>query len=154
MSDNIYKVVTAVSILIIALVMVLGSVNDAEAGPILLPGDHAGIACGPNFDFNTSDFKVMTMEDDMMEKKSPTFSVGCNVEAQVDRFKFYAGVNTAEDVDISKVKYEAGFVTALGERTRLTTGVAGHTKWYVYADGVRQELDTDFTVQTRLGIVF
>lgn len=141
MSDNIYKIVTAVSILVIAVVMVLGSFDDAEAGPILLPGDNAGIACGPNFDVDTEDGKGV---------EDPTVTMGCDAEVQVSFGKVYAGVNTHEGFSPSNFSAEAGVVVPLGSVTRLAVEVNGNSE---YKNGMAT-IEKDWGVSTRIGIVF
>lgn len=152
MNDNVYKIITAVSILVIAVVMVLGSIDEAEAGPILLPGDTAGIACGPNFDFSNA-------EDEMDLEYNEETTVGCDVEVQVSFAKIYGGVNTMEKVSsFDKVSYNFGFLAPLGERTRLALEFHGNTE-YELDNAASSEMDgltfpKDWGISTRIGIVF
>lgn len=121
--------------------------GEAQGAPILLPGDSAGIGCGPNLHFDKADFSF----DDMGKSNDDsTYSLGCNVEVQVSFVKLFAGINTVSGVDPGDVEVEAGFLAPLGDNTRLSVSLDGNT-------GYEQDMykvDGSFTVQSRVVWVF
>ena len=137
-------------LLVVALVtaaLAMASVPAAKAEPILLPGDRAGIACGPHVDLNTDDF----VKDPMgMQADQPNFGIGCDLEIQLERFKFYAGAQTLKDVEITDLKYHAGFLAPLGTNTRLLVGFNGQSSHTLDMF----EFQDDFQVKSRIVWVF
>lgn len=130
---------------IIALCLFMAAEN-AEAGPILLPGDTGGVACGTNYDLGTEDFVTGGGET----ADQPTWTIGCNLEFQVDKFKLYTEVETLEDVDPTDLSFTAGTLFPLGDRTRMAVeieGSSGHEKGMF-------RFQSDFRVKTRVGVVF
>lgn len=127
---------------IAALGLLLSFARPAEAVPVSLPGDNAAVSCGPNIHLDKSDF---TGGD------NSSYSVGCDLEVQVSKFKLFAGVDTVDGVALQDVEYRVGTVFPLGTRTRLTVSGEGHSG-YDRNDGF--SVDSSFIVRTRVGVVF
>ena len=117
--------------------------GEAWAAPVLLPGDTAGFACGPNFNVE---------RDDVITPDGPGYSLGCDAEVQVSKVKLYAGIDTVDSYDITDMKYRGGILFPVGKNFRVSVGIDGHTSYDIKNSGL--SLDKSFNVTTRIGSVF
>ena len=119
----------------------------ANAAPILLPGDNAGVGCGTDLHLNKKDFDYANEN----YEDTSSYSLGCDAEVQVSKVKLFAGIKTLSGVDIGELGVNVGFVAPLGDNARLSVELDGNTGYKV-ADGL--DMNGSVTVSTRVAMVF